>query len=93
MKAKKTDKRTLKKHLAEQDAAIAEWQADGKRWAKAGDRGMAKMIARDVEDLKSLRDAYAAGDFETCRRIARRVDTIVRDAIDAGIYKTIHAEL
>ena len=88
----KPNKRTIACYLRRMDLAIGEWRLQGDRAAKGGDRELAKRYAKDVDDLKALREAFAAGDFDEARRLADAMDTIVRDEIPLQIYHTIFPE-
>ena len=84
-------------------ANIARWKAHGERYAAvAGDpnfrdardenRSMARTYARDARDLQAIHDAVAQSDYRKAERLARRLDTVVRDEIPARLYNAIHQE-
>jgi len=82
-------------------ANIAAWVEHGQRYAAvAGDpnfrdardenRSMAKTYARDARDLQAIHDAVKEGDYAKAARLARRLDTVVRDQIPVRLYNAIH---
>ncbi len=88
----KPNKRMIASYLRRMDLAIGEWRLQGDRAAKDGDKELASQYATDVADLQTLRDAFAASDFDEARRLADAMDTIVRDQIPLQVYHTIFPE-
>ena len=71
-------------------ANIARLIEHGERWAKVGDKEMARTYAKDARDLQAIYDAVEQGDYSKATRLARRLDTVVRDEIPVRLYNAIH---
>jgi hypothetical protein len=84
--AKKNEARDLKR-LAEN---IARWERQGQKWAAEDDAEMAKVHAKDVENLRTIAEAVKTGNYRRAADIAYRLDTIVRDQIPARLYNAIN---
>ena len=46
----------------------------------------------DARDLQAIHDAVKEGDYRKAVRLARRLDTAVRDEIPLRLYNAIHDE-
>ena len=69
-------------------ANIAAWKKHSERYAAvAGDPNF-----RDARDLQAIHDAVKEGDYRKAVRLARRLDTAVRDEIPLRLYNAIHDE-
>ena len=80
------EKRDLKRFAAK----IAAWARDGKRWDAEGNHEMAKVNARDTQELTCIYNAIQRGDYQSAAAMARRLDTIVRDQIPVRLYNAIN---
>ena len=80
------ERRDLERFAANIDA----WVKQGERWAAEGDHEMAKTCEQDAHDLQAIYDAVAQGDYREAARLARRLDTVVRDEIPVRLYNAIH---
>lgn len=93
MKTPKTNRNKYETRDLERFAAnIAAWVEQGKRWATEGDQEMAKSCERDAADLKAIHAAVEQGDYRKALKLARRLDTVVRDEIPVRLYNAIHRE-
>ena len=84
-------------------ANIAAWKKHGERYAAVArdpnfrdardeSRSMAKTYAKDARDLQAIHDAVKEGDYGKAERLARRLDTVVRDEIPVRLYNAITSE-
>jgi hypothetical protein len=71
---------------------IAEWSAMGFDFLNKGDRRMAKVTERDVEDLKAVYGAIVGGEYSNAAKLAWQLDTVVREQIPTRLYNFIHAQ-
>ena len=70
-------------------ANIDAWIKQGDRWTAEGDQEMAKTCERDARDLKAIYAAVEQGDYRKAAKLARRLDTVVRDEIPVRLYNAI----
>jgi hypothetical protein len=97
-RAGKTKEKTMTTNRYEQEkrdlvrfaAKIAAWKRDGDKWAAEGDREMAEVHEKDVGDLQAIYNAVRRGDYRDAARLARNLDTLVRDQIPNRLYNAIN---
>jgi leucyl aminopeptidase len=85
----KTAKRNERRDLERLAQAIARWERQGQEWAAEGDAEMARVHAKDAEDLRKVAEAVKDGEYELARARVQRLDTIVRDQVPCRLYNRL----